>query len=102
LQLFLSNEHIQKKKKKNGKSGSWKENGHCSFSLFLEWGMAPGDIAAPFQSPRGGISPPATGSSIQEEVPRERTTDTSIWTGDRGKDPTSGHLQVVGEGKKMP
>jgi hypothetical protein len=61
-----------------------KENSHCSSSRFLHWGM---DIGAPVQSPRGSIPRQGSGSSIQEEVPRERTTDTSIWTGDRGEKP---------------
>jgi hypothetical protein len=47
--------------------------------------MEPDGRAVPFQFPRGSISQPVTSSSIQEEVPRDGTTDTSIWTGDRGK-----------------
>ena len=44
---------------------------------------AGGDSAVPFKSPTGSISQPATISSIQGEVPRDRSAVTNIRKGDR-------------------
>jgi hypothetical protein len=43
---------------------------------------AAGGTAVPFKRPTGNISQPATSSSIQEEVPRERSAGTNIRIGD--------------------
>ena len=46
---------------------------------------AAGGTAVPFKRSTGSISQPATISSIQEEVPRERSVGTNTMMGHRGK-----------------